>query len=242
MLFTFNDKRNHEWKTLGVYLSLSFSPWLQQQYIATNMKFFTQWANQTSVWTNVEIVFDCFHVKYIQWSHIPKPLISSHSKATHLQNMTSTKFFIFWYTVFKRDSEKMGWHICKHIEIWFKSCCRNVILISKQWWMQFQQKWRLLGLLQPTGTLRVIWCLVTLGDQRGRSYLHSWLFCTHPISCTTVSMPMGDSKRSKSTLEPITFLITTKIQPQLYGRPPPWIIKTNHPLLCLSGFDQSFSL
>lgn len=69
------------------------------------------------------------------------------------------------------------------------------INLSKQWWMQFQQKWRLLGLLQPTGTLRVIWCLVTLGDQRGRSYLHSWLFCTHPISCTTVSMPMGDSKR-----------------------------------------------
>lgn len=79
------------------------------------------------MWRSCLIVF---HVKYIQWSHIPKPLISSHSKATHLQNMTSTKFFIFWYTVFKRDSEKMGWHICKHIEIWFKSCCRNVILIS----------------------------------------------------------------------------------------------------------------
>lgn len=105
------------------------------------------------------------------------------------------------------------------------------INLSKQLLMQFQQKWRLLGLLQPTGTLRVMWCLVTLGDQRGRSYLHSWLFCTHPISCTTVSMPMGDSKRSKSTLEPITFLITTKIQPQLYGRPPPWIIKNQSPFV-----------
>lgn len=85
-----------------------FPPDCNNNILQPTWNFFTHWANQTSVWTNVEILFDCFHVKYIQWSHFPKPLISSHSKATHLQNMTSTKFFIFWYTVFKRDSEKNG--------------------------------------------------------------------------------------------------------------------------------------